>query len=1593
MLRPPPQSSGRKGTKVPDGLPQMQTAPGGMEQPVHVRFRMNEHETQLPLSRSDSIGKIKQNLEFLFQMPAPQQVMQYNGTVLNDFSTLTDIRYDPNQAIFISLNNNVPAMPMMHAPDRSKQEEKPQKPLPKANYDANISDIVGPVGGYGYMQQPNMESDVEKGAMYNPMMMRGPVPYGAQPIYNQPGPMGVPPGMMYLPMMQGGCVSLIHTTSILSTSPSRHKSQSDSVSRQPYMMGGGWVHTGGVVHSNNYPTNNGGYNNAGQQTEYTGQQPLQNNVNPNGTQSPTHDFSSLLGGMLNTNHRNSGVVQQPPSNAFSSGLNAPFDLNSHTSQPFNPTVVPLPNPSMMNPHSSMMNPNPSMNSNPSMMNAAPTMNTTSSMMNTTPPMMNGIPPMNSSYVSVSNIPEDPFIFNDGKSADSVRMISPQERGNHVQPQQNPTLSHQVVLPSSVQGETSQKMQLAQDGLSVIPVITLAPTQLQKKGANAGNTNNRGHKRNPSMNRSRGGINRSQSHWIPKNRDSFEDTPQDASTNHVAGSPDPIVTTGNMAIQPTKKIPDEARAVLTSSRNRGGGGNHKRNPSVGRWVPKGQNHTEYSHPVLHSPMLTTSWADFSSLTMPKVNLEIEESKKLPTQQRKALERKESLLALPVYNINTSDLNEARNHYLQSKGTTNTAPMTTETNRVQTTSPLGVNVQTPPLGVNAQTSPLGMNGQTTSPLGMNAPTSPLQEQLRMQQQRQSRLLDEPSIPKLAGPPSSVKSRRANGERQSLRPEFSQTVATLPKSPEVKNLSANSFRTLSKHQSIKSFVGVDITAPSAELEDLFSNFFAVPGYVPPISAFPPVSVEPTNDYQYDSDLSNSTNFSEAERPAPEEEIMGVSSRGTSFRHISLDGDGLTSAIAGRKAIFKVGTHDAKGEAKSTGGDDITAILHGPDLVQASIRDHRNGTYTISYEASTKGIYDLFIGIEGTQVVGSPFSVIVTAGAAFAPQCVAAGEGLVSFMSGGDTMVFVQSRDQYGNPRDMGGDIVTARLEGPHTIDCPILDAFNGTYSLTLNAPVVGIYQLSIFMNGEHISGSPFQPICMPGLTSPLKSTASGTGLSGGIVGSRCSFTVQAYDNNGNHKLKGGDAFRCQIIDPKALKSAINAVITDNNNGTYTFTYSPDQSGQFEISVTLDGSHIKGSPFRTNIVSINRRDQDQPARRLPPVPSTPKKMVPPSPIPIKHSTENILKMQAIVRRWLAKRKYLDIMRKYAHRSKVAFEILSTEKKYVENLSILKERQCFFDPLRESLVTSRPILSHDKIGIIFSNFHLIRSINEELCKKLADRIQNWGPHQRIGDIFVNVAPSLQFSYSHYVNSYDQALKTVSLSQEKDPGFKEFLDKKMRGEGSTRGPLNLGSLLIAPVQRLPRYELLLSEMVKNTPQDSADYEQITMALIKIKDVTEFVNNNKRRAENLQKILSIQSSLDGNIKSLFHLNRNLIDEGTFSVHPGNNGKKLPKAHVYLFNDMIMVAKLREKGAEKGGYKFHSMMTLDNAYVQTLPINEGAAFRLTRQTPKGSTEMTIVCHNAEVQKKWVKQIKNVIIDVNVNARGIAKKPSETDVLLVV
>ena len=77
-----------------------------------------------------------------------------------------------------------------------------------------------------------------------------------------------------------------------------------------------------------------------------------------------------------------------------------------------------------------------------------------------------------------------------------------------------------------------------------------------------------------------------------------------------------------------------------------------------------------------------------------------------------------------------------------------------------------------------------------------------------------------------------------------------------------------------------------------------------------------------------------------------------------------------------------------------------------------------------------------------------------------------------------------------------------------------------------------------------------------------------------------------------------------------------------------------------------------------------------------------------------------------------------------------------------------------------------------------------------------------------------------------------------------------------------------PVQRLPRYELLLNTLLEKTDSKHPDYRLLKRGLISITSITEKVDELIQKEENLQKSYVIQKKL-GLVNFLFYFNLFLI----------------------------------------------------------------------------------------------------------------------------
>ena len=258
---------------------------------------------------------------------------------------------------------------------------------------------------------------------------------------------------------------------------------------------------------------------------------------------------------------------------------------------------------------------------------------------------------------------------------------------------------------------------------------------------------------------------------------------------------------------------------------------------------------------------------------------------------------------------------------------------------------------------------------------------------------------------------------------------------------------------------------------------------------------------------------------------------------------------------------------------------------------------------------------------------------------------------------------------------------------------------------------------------------------------------------------------------------------------------------------------------------------------------------------------------------------------------------RKATAYQRVHAELLHTEQTYTKSLQSAVD--CYLLPLQQRVNSGELKLTTQDASTLFSNLSAILSFHLLLQADLAST-----PADHVGEVFLKYADYLKM-YTVYVSNYSQCLALVSkLSMQKD--FARFLSTQRNGRNS--GGLDLMSYLIQPIQRIPRYEMLLTQLVKFAPYASAG-QSLSSALTKIHGIALLVNERKREAENASFILEIQHRMKGREvkESLLQPSRKLVRVGeVLMARMEGEGKKAKRGKAkqvvwVLLTDLLVMCK--------------------------------------------------------------------------------------------
>ncbi|KAG0291667.1 RHO1 GDP-GTP exchange protein 2 [Linnemannia gamsii] len=172
---------------------------------------------------------------------------------------------------------------------------------------------------------------------------------------------------------------------------------------------------------------------------------------------------------------------------------------------------------------------------------------------------------------------------------------------------------------------------------------------------------------------------------------------------------------------------------------------------------------------------------------------------------------------------------------------------------------------------------------------------------------------------------------------------------------------------------------------------------------------------------------------------------------------------------------------------------------------------------------------------------------------------------------------------------------------------------------------------------------------------------------------------------------------------------------------------------------------------------------------------------------------------------------KKERNRQEAIFEVIHTEANYIRDLELLQE--IFINPLMAGNIVS-PDKLETLIDDVFLNFKEILELNKLLLADLRVRQEQQPLVESIGDVFLPHIAGFEQAYSRYIPRI--ALSEFAYKKEaaQNPTFKAFLDNCTRHPEARR--LGLRHFIGQPYQRIPRYPLLLSEVVKRTEEDVPD---------------------------------------------------------------------------------------------------------------------------------------------------------------------------------
>ncbi|XP_032406224.1 rho guanine nucleotide exchange factor 25 isoform X1 [Xiphophorus hellerii] len=299
-----------------------------------------------------------------------------------------------------------------------------------------------------------------------------------------------------------------------------------------------------------------------------------------------------------------------------------------------------------------------------------------------------------------------------------------------------------------------------------------------------------------------------------------------------------------------------------------------------------------------------------------------------------------------------------------------------------------------------------------------------------------------------------------------------------------------------------------------------------------------------------------------------------------------------------------------------------------------------------------------------------------------------------------------------------------------------------------------------------------------------------------------------------------------------------------------------------------------------------------------------------------------------------------------VLTELIETERLYVEDLGLIV--QGYMTMMANQGV---PEDMRGKDRIVFGNIHQIYDWHKdyflgelEKCVSDPDSLaQLFIKHERRLHMYVVYCqnkPKSEHIVSEYIETYFEDLR-------------QQLGHR----------LQLNDLLIKPVQRIMKYQLLLKDFLKYYSKAGRDVEKLQKAV----EVTCFVPKRCNDMMNVGRLQGFEGKITAQGK--------LLQQDTFSVseQEGNLVSRARERRVFLFELLVIFSEPieKKKGFPLPGYTFKNSIKVSCLGVEGPPQEDPCCLVLTSRGTDGSvTRFIMHASSPEIQQAWYNDVVQIL-----------------------